>query len=443
MFKSSTQRANVDAWSQLAEPGEGVGIGTLRRPKGRRLVAVCVALLAGAGAVAIFRPKPIDVQVTPVVRGKAIDAAYATGTVEALERVDVKARINGAVSQVFVKVGQLVRRGDLLARVANPVAGYELKRGRAQRSAATAHAANDGPQFAALRAFGQAARVELDSAQAELVRVQQLAARDAVPSAELEQARARAMRAQATLEANEAQQVSLRIDLTSNAQRETASVRALASRLEDMNIRAPIDGIVLRKHVEVGDLVVPNQVLFRVGDDSGLVLEVLVDEADVAHVSDGGDGRSASTVAAALYAFPNQVFVGRVFELQPDADRERKAFLAKIRLTSPPAGLRSGMSAEVNIIRRVQDAALLVPLEALDNGNAWVARDGRAELRTVDVGLRDLSRVEIRSGLHENDLVVVSGQAALKDGARVTAELRAPEHSEPLSETTQVARDAR
>src|SRR6185312_16727139 len=105
-------------------------------------------------------------------------------------------------------------------------------------------------------------------------------------------------------------------------------------------------------------------------------------------------------------------------EILPDANRDRKAFLAKVRLDAPPPGLRSGMSAEVNIIAREEEGALLAPSEAEAEGSVWTVRDGRAQRQPVTVGIRDLLRVQITSGLAEGDLVLVEGQDKVKPGAR-------------------------
>jgi RND family efflux transporter MFP subunit len=182
-----------------------------------------------------------------------------------------------------------------------------------------------------------------------------------------------------------------------------------------------------------------NQTLFKVGDTRDLVLEVSVDEADVARVHDVAQG-GGSRAAVSLYAFANQVFRGRVFEILPDANRDRKAFLAKVRLDQPPPGLRSGMSAEVNIIAQEEDGVLLAPSEAEAEGSVWTVQDGRAQRQPVTVGIRDLLRVQITSGLTEGDLVLVEGQDKVSQGARVSAKPKPPDKLKPMPDTSQPAK---
>ena len=246
----------------------------------------------------------MHVVVAPIVRGKAIDAVYATGTVEAEDRVLLKAKTNGSIATIAVKEGASVKKGDVLAHIDNPAASFDLKRGQADLSAAAAHAGVDAPQVEALKGQWGAVQAELSSARQELARVEKLGQAGAVSAAELDKARARVAEFEGTLRGNEAQQRALRIDLSANAARQAANVQSLASRVADTEVRAPLDGVVLGKSVEVGEVVFVNQTLFKIGDVRRLILEVAVDEADIGKVRDGRTAGAASLVAVSLYAFP-------------------------------------------------------------------------------------------------------------------------------------------
>ena len=408
--------------------------------EGRRikpqLILVLLLVLAGAGVFARSQLSPRSVTVTPVVRGKAIDAVYATGTVEAEDRVNVKAKTAGSILEILVKEGDHVKRGDVLARIDNPSASFDLNRGRADLSAASQQAGSSAPQLAALEAQTAALDADRKFARSELERTEALAKTNALPSAELDRARARVAQLEAQIAAVEAQKRSLRIELRSSVAQKSAQVQSLASRVNDTVVRAPLDGVVLAKYVELGEVVALNQTLFTVGDTGDLILEVAVDEADIARVHPAA-GSQGSAAAVSLYAFPKQVFRGHVFEVFPDANRERKSFLAKVRLDSPPAQLRSGMSAEVNIVSSEKDGALLAPSSAEDHGVVWVAQDGRVHRRKVQVGIRDLLRVELLSGVNVGEQLVTSGHDDLSDGARVRAIEKAADPFEPMPDKSQ------
>jgi multidrug efflux pump subunit AcrA (membrane-fusion protein) len=152
---------------------------------------------------------------------------------------------------------------------------------------------------------------------------------------------------------------------------------------------------------------------------------------------EGKAGTLASPVAVSLYAFPKQIFAGRVFEILPDANRDRKAFLVKVGLDAPPGGLRSGMSAEVNIVAGQHEGALLAGTEAISDDALWVVVDGRVRRKPVKIGVRDLLRAEILTGVAEGDLVVVAGHDALTDGARVSTTVKTPDKFESMPDLTQ------
>jgi HlyD family secretion protein len=396
-----------------------------------------VAILAAVVVFALSKLKPTAVTVSPVVRGKAIDAVYATGTVEAEDRVQVKAKSSGSVAEITVKEGAKVKKGDVLARIDNPAVSYDLKRGQADLSAASAQSGVDAPQLLSLRGQWKAVQAELVSARQDLERIDQLAQSGSISAAEVDRGRARVAQLEGTLSANEAQQHSLRIDLSANTARQAVNVQSLASRVFDTEVRAPLDGVVLTKSVELGEVVVINQPLFKVGDVTRLILEVSVDEADIGRVHDGRGTAPPSVVAVNLYAFSKQIYGGHVFEVLPDANRDRKAFLVKVRLDEPPEGLRSGMSAEVNIVAGEHDGALLAGTESVADDGVWLVRDGHAQRQAIKVGFRDLLRVEVLSGLAEGDLVVVSGQEKLTEGTRVAAAVRVPDKFEPMPDRTQ------
>jgi RND family efflux transporter MFP subunit len=222
-------------------------------------------------------------------------------------------------------------------------------------------------------------------------------------------------------------------------ERQSVMLSSLKERVSALQVRAPSDGVVLTRHVQRGELVSVGAPMFVVADTSNLNLQLWVDEADVARVSPGEHGSPGSKALVSLSAFPGPVFEGRVIEVLPDADRSKKAFLTKVRLDAPPRGLRSGMTAEVNIIVESMEG-LLAPSVAESNQSVWVAEQGRAVRRPVITGIRDPLNVQVASGLRAGDLVVVEGQADLTEGARLDVTFREPEKYQPLPETTPSAR---
>jgi multidrug efflux pump subunit AcrA (membrane-fusion protein) len=391
-----------------------------RVPIGR--IVLLLLVVAGVAAFAILRLRPKAVTTMPVVPGTVVDAVYATCTVEAFDRLTIKAKVAGSID-LKVREGDPVKKGDLLAAIDSPALRYELERAEVDQRAASKQAGKASPQLAALEAQVKATEAELRHARAERDRAKRLAGTGATSEVDLEAAESRVARLEAELAAQEARRMSSKVDLTARASGSSAVVSELTARIADTEVRSPLDGVVLSKMVELGEAVIASQPLLRIGDVSNLVLECAVDESDVGRI--GVDTRAA----ASLYAFDKQVFRGVVFDVLPDADRTKRSFLVKVRLSDPPRGLRSGMSAEVNLIVKEHPGVLLAPSEAIDaSSSVWVVEGGRLAKRPVKMGVRDLLFVEVLDGLREGEEVVISGDAeALREGARVSAIRKEPD----------------
>src|SRR5579859_2595452 len=174
------------------------------------LVALLLAFGAG-GAYVVLRPAAVTT--TPVVRGTAIDAVYATGTVEPLDRVLVRARSSGTID-LKVREGARVKKGDLLATIDSPALKHELEQGKADMWGASQQATSNGPQLAALKAQARSLEAELNTARSDQRRIRSLVASGSSPQAELDRADDRIEALDAQLAAINSQRQSLRIDLT-------------------------------------------------------------------------------------------------------------------------------------------------------------------------------------------------------------------------------------
>jgi HlyD family secretion protein len=401
-----------------------------KRPVGKLLLLFLVLVAIGAAVARRMQPKAIVA--SPVVRGVAVEAVYATGTVEALDRVTVKAKVTGSIVELKVREGDKVKKGDLLARIDSPTLKFDLAKGQADLWAASKQAQKNGPQVEALDAQANATKASLKIAREDRDRVAKLVASGTSTQVDLDKASTQVATLEAQLASQEAQKKALQIDLGARASGAGASVDALAAKLLDTELRSPIDGIVLSRSVDPGETVMINQAIVRVGDVTTLVLECSIDEADIGKV------KIEQSAAVSLYAFPGKTFKGTVFEILPDADRAKKSFLTRVRVLDAPVGMRSGMTAEVNVVVAERPGSLLAPTEAIDEaGYAWVVKDGRAEKRKLEIGVRDMLRVEVLSGVSEGEHVAVTGIAELTPGARVHETVKPQDLAAPPKQTSQ------
>lgn len=317
-----------------------------------------VLVLAVAG-LSTWWMLPPRVTVVHPHRGLAVEAVYATGTVEPTIMLPIAARITARLVELDVDEGARVRAGQQLARLEDTDLASNLAQLRSQEAFAQA----EYRRYAALLPRGVIARTQYDKARSDW-----LATRSAADRA--------------------------------------------AAELRYARLLAPTAGTVIRRDGEIGQLMTPGSTVFWLAVDSPPRVTADVDEEDIARVSPG------QAVLIRADAFPGQVFQGRVHSVTPKGDPTGRSYRVRIAIDGSTP-LRVGMTAEVNIIVRRHADALLLPDGAVAGDRVWVVRGGRLQARPVEVGIRGERQVEITSGLSTDDAVVAAPSEGLRAGAKV------------------------
>jgi RND family efflux transporter MFP subunit len=342
---------------------------TLAR-KPRRLglaawVAWLVALAAIVAAIAgWWWAGPVTVETALPTRGPAIQAVYATGTVEPTVVIPVSVRSGGRLVSLHANEGERVRRGQVLARTESEDLEHTVDEMRSrERLAQSQHARNR--ELAAVQ-FVSPAEVERTERELE-------AARSA-------SARARALR-----------------DYTS--------------------IKAPFDGVVLRRDGEPGQFVAAGQAVYSLACCAPLRVTADVDEEDIALV------RPGQKVAMRTDDIPGRIFDGTVAEITPQGNPSSRSYRVRVRFdeTQAVSGglLRPGMTMDANMVVGIRDQVLLVPTLALHGQDVWVVAQGRAHRRSLSTGLAGNGRTEVTSGLQDGERVILDAPQQLREGRRI------------------------
>ena len=349
---------------------------------------------AGAGRTA-GRP-PVAVDASPAAPAEIADGIDVVGTLAARYDAEVKSEYGGTVSEVYVTEWVRVRKGQPLAKVDTREGEVTLKR---------AHASVELARASALEAEAAARRADREYERAVKLKeaglVTQQALDDAATQKEAAAARTAAARAQVAAAGED--------------------VRQAETRVSKSVIRAPFDGVVAARLVNVGEVVGEMQkVVFRVVDNRLLDLTVTVPSADMAAV------RVGQAVAFATDAVPGKTFTGKVKFINPavsEADRSVK-LIAEVR--NVPEVLRGGLFVKGRIETARRRGVLLVPRASLlswdvagKTGDLFVAEDNVARRRAVRTGAVSGDRVEIASGVAAGELVVTRGAFNVKDGDRI------------------------
>lgn len=322
-------------------------------------------LAVGAAGAAWWRwpvGLPPAVSVAGVTRGPAVEAVYATGNVEPVHWARVESLVSARILEVLVEDGETVREGQPLARLDDEEQRFRL---------------------AELEARARFLR-------GDLARQEELARRGVSSPAARERA-----------ESELAQVIAL--------------IAGAKDRLALYVLKAPMDGIVLRRDAEVGDAArtTTKQVLFTIGRTAPLRAVLEVDEEDMPRV------RLGQPVLLTADAFPGRALEGTVAQITPLGDPVDKSYRVRVALPDDTP-LLIGMTVEANIVVRRDDDALLVPDTAVVDGRVLVLTDeGTVQARKVEAGVRGNGRVQIRDGLTPGTRVVTDPPAGLTDGAAV------------------------
>lgn len=339
-----------------------LGAAGRRRRRHTGLILAVLLALSALGGWMLWQRQPIEVMTARPRFGPAVSLVYASGYVEPQHPVSVAARITAPVVEVLVDEGDRVRRGQPLVRLES-----EQQKGLvAQAAAQRRQAVLDESRKLTLFGQGWVTRADRDQA---------VATADAARAVE----------------------------------------RSARGQLDQYVVRSQINGVVLKRDVEPGNLATPASTLFILGDPHRTRVTATIDERDVPLIRVGQQALMKND------AWPQRVLRGHVSELTPSGDPSQRAFRARL-LLDEAAPLPLGMTLEVNIVTRKHDHALLVPASAVADGRIWAVRDGRAQLLPVEAGIVGSDMVEVTRGLAGGETIILQPPANLRPGQRVRSE---------------------
>src|SRR5580704_9060727 len=193
-------------------------------------------------------------------------------------------------------------------------------------------------------------------------------------------------------------------------------ISAQQVRIDQLVLRAPLDGMVLRRDGEVGEIVGPTDVLFWVGPPLPMHVVAEVNEEEINRIAVGQKAFLRSE------AFPGQALRASVSQITPKGDPTRKTFRVYLLLPNDTP-LRIGMSVEANIIFREKPSAIVVPAEAVAGDAVETVNNSRIERVPVRVGIRGSRNVEIIGDVSRGMAVLSPFRPDLADGTLVKSEL--------------------
>ncbi len=377
----------------------------------RIVIALVITALLGLGFYWFSRPKPIPVVLKEVTEGK-VEATLANtraGTIEACQRTKLSTIIGGRIEYLGVKVGDYVKKGQLLLKLWND--DQQAQAALSQTQIVLAGKRSEEVCIAAVNAEKEAKR------QADL------RARGFVSSSREEAARTDAEVRRAGCN-------------TAKADIAQAEAKFKATRVEQGRVAlyAPFDGIVAKIVGELGEYStpsppgVPTPPAIDLIDDSCLYVKAPMDEVDAPKIVAG------QPVRVTLDALPGKILPGKVRRVAPyvsAVEKQARTVDIEVDFEQPESAgkLLVGYSADVEIILAGRDKVLRIPTAAIQEGGRVLlfnADSSKLEARQIKVGLSNWEYTEVLEGLKAGDRIVTSlEKEGIKAGAVVMPDEKA------------------
>jgi HlyD family secretion protein len=367
----------------------------------KRIVSVVVvAALVGAGVWGYLytqsRGNAPKYRTTRVERGPLTAAVSATGNLNAVTTVQVGSQVSGQIKELLADFNTLVKKNQVIARIDPEIFEAKVNQARADVASSQAAVLNQEAQVQKARADVENARAALAEAKANTAKAQvgvvdakrdfdrksALFGRELIAKSDLDTSQAAHDSAQALLEAAKAKELSLAAGIQSAAaQLRVAEAQLQSSRaqvdqkkaalsqsqadLDHTTIRAPVNGVVISRAVDVGQTVAASlqaPTLFTIAEDlQKMQVEVSVDEADIGRIK--LEDRASFTVDS----FPGQTFTGTVMQIRKAAQVVQNVvtYTVVVAVDNPGGRLLPGMTANVKMVVAEKPSVLKVPNAAL------------------------------------------------------------------------------
>ncbi|MGZ3241967.1 MAG: efflux RND transporter periplasmic adaptor subunit [Burkholderiaceae bacterium] len=397
----------------------------LRKHRGV-IIGLVIALLGALYLIAhaLFGVKVYTYTVT---RSDITQTVVASGHVETPLRINIGSQVTGTVASIPVAEGQIVKAGQLLIALENS----EAKAAEAQALAAVTQAQTRLRQLqevslpTAQQGLHQA-QINLQNVQRQYDRTKELRSKGFVGQSQLDDA-------QHNLDLAESQLRTAQLQVTTNSVQGSdyqmakaalaqaqANLNMARARLEYTTIEAPVDGTLIARDVERGAVVQPGKALMVLSPTGQTQLILQIDEKNLAFLHLG------QQALASADAYPDQRFRAEVAYINPAVDPQRGSVEVKLNVPNAPAYLRQDMTVSVDIEVAHHADAIVAPAATVHDGSStapWVmlVNHGRAHRRTIKLGVRGSSMVEILEGIQPGDSLISSNTANIADGQRVHA----------------------
>ncbi|NDK55612.1 efflux RND transporter periplasmic adaptor subunit [Pontibacter fetidus] len=328
------------------------------------------------------------------------EAVYASGVVKSKDQYEVFPKVSGIVQQLLVTEGDVVKKGAPLMKLENDAA--RLNTENARIAAKYARVSANSEKLNELREAIALARSKKQNDSLLLARQRNLWASKIGTRVELEQRELNYKNSVTNYKSAILRYNDLKKQLSFAARQSEKSLQISETMAEDYTVKSETNGKVYSVLKEKGEMVSPQMPVAIVGDADEFILELQVDEYDIARIKPG------QKVLLNLDSYKGQVFEARVYKINPSMNERTRSFTVEASFTTTPPALYPNLTTEANIVIQTKKNALIIPREYLVDGSFVLTED--KEKKKVKTGLKDYQKVEILEGLTKDDVIVKPAQ---------------------------------
>lgn len=324
-------------------------------------------------------------------------SVYASGTIKSKSQYQAVPLVSGIIREVFVDDGDYVKKGQLLIKIDNKA--QLINEENAALSASYYDLGSNQDKLEDARNAIRLAREKLKTDSLMYVRQLNLFNQNVISKVELEQRELAYQSSQNALSNAIIRYNDLKRQINFSAKQAKNNLALSSKSASDFEIRSDINGRVYSVLIEKGDLVGPQVPLAVIGSADSFVLEMQVDEYDIAKVD------LNMRVLVTMDSYKGQVFEARVNKINPLMNERSKTFKVEAVFTKAPKKIFPNTSFEANIVLESKKEVLTIPRTYLLKGDSVLLANGKKV--KVKIGLRDFEFVEILSGLRPEDEIML------------------------------------
>ncbi len=336
-----------------------------------------------------------NMESTKPIFHKVTSSVYASGVVKAKHQYQVYATTSGIISKFYVTENDLVKTGSPILCITDDA--VEMNRANALLASGYANLDANRERLIELKNSIEFAAIKYRNDSLLFVRQQNLWNQSIGSKIELEQKELNYLNAKTVLASAKIKYNELYRQLAYTAAQSKNNLAISRFRERDLTIKSEVQGKVYAVFKRVGEMVNPQMPIAIIGDAEHFLLELQIDEYDIAKIAVG------QKIWVIMDSYKDHLYEAKVTKINPYMNERTKSFLIEAEFISQPATLYPNLTVEANIVIDSKENALLIPRSYLIDDSFVLMSDNRK--MPVTVGLKDYQQVEIVKGLAANDII--------------------------------------